>query len=102
MKDFEKRIKTLEKELAPKYITLTMVDGTQHRIPAGLDLLHFFHQVVSGWDRDSGLGALYALHPEAQWLMEAVSSDESGHLLDLFRVLVEGPVPRGTTLTTDE
>jgi hypothetical protein len=86
MNIFKKRIEALEARLLPSYITLTMPDGSIERIPGGIDLLHLFCDVQSGQE-----------YPVFKKIIDSVGSDEKGHMLELFKVLAAGPIPRGMT-----
>jgi len=102
MNIFKRRIKALEARLLPNFITLRMADGSTHKIRGGIDLLHLFTEVEGDWYRlcCGKLGPpvpeeILEKYPVFKKIIDSVGSDENGHMLDLFKVLAAGPIPRG-------
>jgi hypothetical protein len=89
--NFKKRIEALEARLSPSYINLYMPDGSTERIRGGIDLLHLFCDGQSGQD-----------NPVVKKIIESVESDENGHMIDLFKAMAAGPIPRGQSCDDDE
>ena len=89
MRDFEKRLKKLERQLAPEApVVLIMSDGSreQLRMPRG-GMLQLYVYLIKNEDS-----------PEAKLLRESIQIIEPGgsHLLELARALLHGPAVEET------
>ncbi|MGA2224970.1 MAG: hypothetical protein ABSH41_11060 [Syntrophobacteraceae bacterium] len=89
MRDYEKRISALEGLLVPEQLTLMMADGTERRIEGG----HYLLDMLCATIRDFNSQPV----PDAQLcefnlIKQSVSSDEGGHMVNLIKVLMAGPV----------
>jgi hypothetical protein len=93
--NLERRIAALEQRLGPKFVSLKMRDGSQHRIRSdGQHLLALVCAAMRKHHAES-LGELVApsqFDAELKLIAESVSCDEEGGMVGLARVALNSPV----------